>query len=264
MREARAAAAILGTAALAASLACTGATSVSTAAPSAPESRACVGLTPPRPVNVRPLDLPATFAAARLFADVPAEVTIGTDGKPREAKIRTADFAPLAPFAEETLTRGRFDAGAFEGHPAAIRIPVRVTIGSARPKGDLHAAADVWIHVAADQSREAHWQLRDSVTRVTVLAHAGKLPAGAAIVAVAPNAQTKTLLTIPSSDASREVRQTVAAGNFFSPAGTYRVELRAKDATLAAARFTIAEDYKDAVINACEEVPIDRKTGPGN
>jgi hypothetical protein len=120
------------------------------------------------------------------------------------------------------------------------------------------------MHVAPGQSREARWQLRDSVAWVTVLAHAPKLPApGAEVVAVAPGGRTKTLVKIPASSSPQEIRQTVATEKFFDAAGAYRVELRASK-VLASADFTIADDYRGAVINACEPLTLPRKTGPGN
>src|SRR4029077_10043003 len=113
--------------------------------------------------------------------------------------------------------------------------------------------AEIWIFVAAGQSREARWQLRDSVSSVTLVGHVPKLSApGGSVVAVAPAKQVRTLLTIPASDARQEIRQTVAAGRVFAGAGAYRVERRGGNGlALASARFTVSDDYRVAVINAC-------------
>jgi hypothetical protein len=210
------------------------------------------------------VDLPASFAAVRLAGELPAEVTVAADGSLRDMAMRTADLPVLASFAQETLRKTRFSAGSFEGNPAAVRLPVQVPIGGPRRPVDPRGPAEVWMHVAAGQSREARWQLRDSVAWVTVLAHAPKLPApGAEVVAVAPGGRTKTLVKIPASSSPQEIRQTVAAEKFFDAAGGYRVELRASK-VLASADFTIADDYRGAVINACEPLTLPRKTGPGN
>ncbi len=238
-----------------------------TATPTAVSSGTpCAGLHPPTAVRVVPLDVPPTYAAARISAELPAEVVVNPDGTVGEAAVRTAEYGMLAPFAEETLKRGRFSAGTFENNPAAVRLPVRVPIGGPRHSDEAHAPPEIWIYVAAGQSREARWQLRDSVSSVTLVGHVAKLSApGGSVVAVAPDKQVRTLLTIPPSEAPQDIRQTVAAGKVFGGVGTYRVELRgANGLALASARFTVSDDYRGAVINACETLPLTRKTGPGN
>ncbi len=226
----------------------------------------CAGLHPPAAVRVVPLDVPPTFAAARVAAEVPAEVVVNTDGTVGEAAVRTAELGMLAPFAEETLKRGSFSPGTLENNPAAVRLPVRVPIGTPRHPDEAHAAPEIWVYVAPGQSREARWQLRNSVSNVTLVGHVLKLPApGGSVVAVAPDKQVRTLLTIPASDAPQEILQTVSAGKVFADAGEYRVELRGSNGlALASARFTVSDDYRGAVINACETLVLTRKTGPGN
>ncbi len=230
------------------------------------EGRPCVGLHPPAPQRVVPVDLPPTFAAARLSAEIPAEVVVRPDGTVGEAAMRTAEYGMLAPFAEETLKRGRFSPGTFENNPAAVRLAVRVPIGTPRHLDDARAPAEIWLYVAPGQSREAHWQLRDSVRSVTLIGHVPRLPApGGAVVVVAPDGQVHTLLTIPPAEAPQEMRQTVPSARVFSAAGQYRVELRgAGTSALASARFTVADDFRGAVINACDPIVLSRKTGPGN
>ena len=249
------AAALLGAAALVAG-------GCQSSAPASPQARPCLGLTPPRVLAITPLELPATFAAARLSAELPAEVVIGPDGSVRQAAMRTTAIAVLAPFAEETLKRARFDAGSFEGNPTSVRAPVRIAIGGPRPSAQP-PIPEVWAYVAAGESREARWQLRDSVSRVTVVAHVPRLAAPGAVVAVAPDGQTKSLVALAASESPQEINQTVATGKFFARAGEYRLELRGAD-VLSTARFTIADDSKNAVISACETVSVARKTGPGN
>jgi hypothetical protein len=180
--------------------------------------------------------------------------------------MRTAEYGILAPFAEETLKRGRFSPGTFENNPTAVRLPVSVPIGEPRRPGEAHAVPEIWVYVAAGQSREARWQLRDSVASVTLVGHVPRLPApGGSVVAIGPDRQVRTLLTIPASDAPQEIRQTVSAGRVFAGAGEYRIELRGSSTVaLASARFTVSDDYRGAVINACETLALTRKTGPGN
>jgi hypothetical protein len=260
LRVRRVAAVLWCACAVAAGLAC-----ATSAAPPRSDVPACQGLAPPRVVGMQRVDLPASLASVRLAGELPAEVTVAGDGSARESAMRTGDLPVLASFVQETLKHTRFDAGSFEGNAAAVRIPVQVPIGGPRPPAtNPRAPAEVWAYVAAGQSREARWQLRGSVAWVTVSAHAPKLPApGAEIVAVAPDGQTLTLVKVPASNRPQDVRQTVATGKFFAATGTYRLELRASK-VLASAHFTIADDYRGAVINACEPLTLPRKTGPGN
>jgi hypothetical protein len=245
--------------ALAAGLAC-----ATSGPPTASDVPACQGLASPRVVGTQRVDVPATFATARLTGELPAQVTVAADGTVRDSAMRTGDLPALEGFVRDTLKHTRFSAGSFEGNAAAVRVPVQIPIGSPRRPDDPRGPAEVWAHVAAGQSREARWQLRDSVTWVTVTAHAPKLAApGAEIVAVAPDGRTKTLVKLKASNSPQDVRQIVAAEKFFDAAGTYRLELRSSK-VLSAADFTIAEDYRAAVINACEPLTLPRKTGPGN
>jgi hypothetical protein len=248
-------------AALAAGLSC------ATPNPAADAAGPCLGLTPPRVLAANIVAIPATFAAARVSAEMPVEATIGRDGTVGDVAVRTSDLALLAPFAEESIRRSRFSPGTFEGNPVAVRVPALVSIGA--PPGDRarsQAPAQVWAYVAGGASREARWQLRDSVSRLTLVAHLGRSAAsGATIVATAGNGTQKTLLTIPgAASPPPEIHQTVMTARFFAPAGDYRLELRTPGGVLAAAHLTIADDFTQAVVNACETVPVSRKTGPGN
>ena len=250
---------------LALALALGGTLRCTTSAPTAvSEGRPCVGLHPPSAVRLVPLEVPPTFAAARISAELPAEVVVNADGTVRAAAIRSNEFGILAPFAEETLKRGQFNPGSFENNAAAVRLPVRVPIGATPRQDGSHALPEVWLFVAAGQSREARWQLRDSVSQVTIVAHVPKLAApGGSIIVITPDKQTRALLMVPPFDAPQDIRQTIAANKIFAAAGEYVLELRGSS-TLATTHFTVAEDYRGAVINACEPIVLTRKTGPGN
>lgn len=261
MTRRSAAGAGLAAAALAMGLSC------ATSTPAADAAGPCLGLTPPRVLAANVLAIPATYAAARVSAVMPVEATIARDGTVGEVAVRTADVALLAPFAEESIQRSRFAPGTFEGNPVAVRVPALVSIGS--PLGERArkpVPAQVWAYVAGGASREARWQLRDSVSRLTLVANLGRSAgSGAAIVATAPNGAQKTLLTLAAAASPPpEVRQSVATGKFFAPAGVYRLELRSAGGALATARLTIADDFTQAVVNACETVSVSGKAGPGN
>lgn len=251
--------AALAAAALAGGLSC------ATSAPVADAAAPCLGLTPPRVLAANIIALPTTFAAARVSADVPVEATIGRDGTVADVAVRTSDIALLAPYAEESIKRSRFAPGALEGNPASVRVPVLVSIGAPHDRARMHDPAQVWAYVAGGASREARWQLRDSVSRLTLVAHVGPSAApGTMIVATAGNGAQKTLLTIPGAAAPQDIHQTVATGKFFKPAGDYRLELRTAGGALAVAHLTVAEDFTHAIVNACETIPVSRKAGPGN
>jgi hypothetical protein len=240
--------------------------SCATSTPAVNTVAPCLGLTPPKVRAASVLPVPATFAAARVTADMPVEATIGRDGTVDEVAVRTSDLALLAPFAEESIKRSQFAPGAFEGNPVAVRVPILISIGAPRDRARTPDLAQVWAYVPGGASREARWQLRDSVSRLTLGAHLGRSAAtGATIVATAGNGTQKTLLTIPgSASPPPEIRETIATGKFFAPAGDYRLELRTAGGVIAAAHLTIADDFTRAVVNACETVTISRKAGPGN
>lgn len=235
-----------------------------TAPSSAGDVRPCPGLAVPRVLAVRPVPLPASFGAARVGADIPAEVVVRRDGSTADTAVRTTEVAVLGPFAEEMVKRARFAAGTLEGNPVAVRVPALVSVGVPRSTPENGRPADVWVFVPGEGSREARWQLRDQVSRIVVVARPGIAGRqGATVVAVAPNGEQKTLLTIPP--ATPEIRRAVATGKFFSAAGDYRVELRVGSSATAFARFTVAEDSEHAIVNACEPMPIVfKKIGPGN
>ena len=222
----------------------------------------------PRVLEVHPSSLPASFSAARVGAELPAEVTVGRDGSIGEAAVRTSDLALLTPFAEETLKRSRFSIGTLEGNPLAVRVPVEISIGVPNSTRKDSRSARLWVFVPGGESREARWQLRDSVSRVVLVADPGRAGRpGSAIVGIAPNGVERTLWTLPASPSAppQEIRQVVATGKFFASAGEYRLELRVGANAIAFARLTIAADAEHAVVNACEPLPISsQKGGPGN
>jgi Gram-negative bacterial TonB protein C-terminal len=257
----RAARAALTAAGLAIGLSC------ATSSPVADVAPPCLGLAPPKILAANLVALPQTYVAANVGAEMPVEVTVGRDGTVDEVAVRTSDLALLAPYAEESLKRSRFAPGTFEGNPVAVRVPVRVSVGAPpRTPANDPGLAQIWAHVADDGSREARWQLRGSVSRLTLIARLGRSWAsGATIVAVAPGGAQKTLLTLPAtSSPPPEIHQTVATGKFFAPAGNYRLELRTAGGAIASAHLTIADDSTRAVVNACEPLSVSRRTGPGN
>jgi len=249
----------LSAAVLAAALACSSAPTASTHAAPTP----CAGLVPPKLVAPGPVNLPPTYVSARLTADVYEEIVVGRDGEVRQKRLVASAIPPLVPFADASLDKTRFIAGAIEGNPVAVRGTIVVPIGGIRrPVKD--PPDQLRVFVPGGVSREALWQLAGSVDRVTLVARLGAaIPTGAAIVAAAPSGVEKTLLAIPAAPPPIEVRETVRTARFFSDPGDYRVELRAAGKVLASTTLTIAPGFETAIVNACEPLEGPEKTGPG-
>jgi hypothetical protein len=196
---------------------------------------------------------------------MPGEVVVARDGAISERQLAGADVAFLIPYADDALQHTRFSPASIEGNPVAVRVPVIVPIGLPRKPPADAVPPSLRAYVPGAESREARWQLRDSVERLMLVGHVGKLPPpGATIVAVAPGGASKVLLTIPPSDAPQEIREIVKAGKFLAAPGDYRLEIRAGAGAIASTTVTIAQDFKQAVVNACEPILVSRKTGPGN
>jgi hypothetical protein len=241
------------------SLACASAAGPSTAAP------ACAGLVPPQILSAGPVNLPPTYVAARLSSNVLEEIVVERDGSVHKPRFVAAPVPVLAPFALVSLEHSRFSPASIEGNPVAVRGLIAMPIGSVRKFANEPAYDTLRAFVPGGASREALWQLAGSVERLTVVAHVGSaVPQGAAIVAIAPGGAEKTLLAVPAAPAPLEVRETVKAGSFFSPAGDYRVELRAGGKPLAFTTVTIAAGFETAIVNACEPIAGPEKTGPGH
>lgn len=246
-------------AALAATLACA---SAPTANPSTP---ACAGLTPPRLVSVGPVNLPATYVAARLASDILEEIVVDRDGAAGKPVLVSAAVPNLAPFAEAALQRARFIPAAIQGNAVAVRGMITVPIGNVRKTGREVPYDTLRAFVPGGESREALWQLAGSVEKLTLVAHVGNAVAqGAAVVAIAPGGAEKTLLAIPAAPPPLEIRETVKTGGFLSGAGDYRLELRASGKPLAATTVTIASGFQTSIVNACELIVGPEKTGPGH
>ena len=114
----------------------------------------------------------------------------------------------------------------------------------------------IWAFVPGGESREAQWQLRDSVSRLTLVAahrepdarrRRGLREVGVRSGAFPVEAARSGLLR-------RTCARRCKTGDFFSAPGDYRIELRSGGKTIAFATLTIAESFETAVVNACEVV----------
>ena len=216
---------------------------------------ACANLKPPARLTSAPLNLPPAFSLARFSGVVVDETVVGSDGAVRDVRLAWTGYAGLAPFAQKSIMDSRFAAAAIEGNPVASRVLITTSLGqgSKGPTGDAYDT--VWAHVADDQSREAQWQLAESVEALTISAHLGTRPqAGGEIAAVSPGGTERILAKLPPGDQPIELRQTVKTEKFFWKAGDYRLELRSAGKAVAWTTVTIADDHTRAIVNVCQPI----------
>ena len=218
-----------------------------------PAPTACEGMTPPRRLTTANVVLPPSYTAARIGGIVVDEAVIGVDARISAIRVVRTRWEGLGPFAQKSVEDSRFEAALIEGNPVATRVQIATPLGNlqktrAEPEYDM-----VWAHVPGGQPREARWQLAQSVESLTVTAHLGNTPgAGGDVVAVAPDGKERILVRIPASDHPVDAREIVSTGDFFSPAGDYRLELRSGGKVLAWTTLTIADDYTRAIVNGCQ------------
>jgi hypothetical protein len=214
----------------------------------------CEGFEPPELVAAHAVALPPDYAAARIGEAVISEVLVGRQGEVLDVHPWRDLYKLLAPYAEKSLRKSRFTPAKIEGNPVAARCLVTTAVGTIRPPKAEPPYDTLWAYVPGGQSREARWQLRDSVRRITVSAHVGSPGHAAEIVARAPSGSERVLVQEAVS-APADFRETVSTGDFFDAVGGYRLELRVDGKTVARTTFTVADDAKDAIVNACEPLP---------
>ncbi len=227
-----------------------GALAASATAQSAPA--ACEGITPPRRLTTAFVTLPASYTATRLGGIVVDEAVIGIDGRVSGVRVVRARVEGLAPFGQKSIEESIFDPALMEGNPVATRVQIATTLGTVS-KARIEPEYDIlWAHVSGGQSREARWQLAQSVESLTVTAHLGTLTGkGGDVVAVAPDGKELILARVPPSEKPVDLTETVSTERFLWAAGDYRLELRSDGRTLAWTTLTIADDYTRAIVNAC-------------
>ena len=221
------------------------------ASPEAP----CAGFTPPTRLSTGNVTLPSSYLAARVGGEVVDEIVVGKDGTVAAVRPVRATIAELAPFAESSVRRSRFQAASIEGNPVAARILIKTQVGTTQARREPPFDT-VWANVPGGQSREARWQLAGSVAKLELSVHLGtSAPEGARAVAVAPGGSERVLWKGKAGAAPAEIRETVKTGRFLEDAGDYRLELRAGGRVLAMTTVTIAPDFTAAIVNACEPLP---------
>jgi hypothetical protein len=220
-----------------------------------PVEPACAGFTPPRRVEMGNVALPSSYTAARVGGEVVDEVVIAKDGSLTSLRLVRARVDLLAPFGEAVVKGSKFTGGAIEGNPVTVRGLVAnvlgvVTAARIEPEYDL-----LWAYVPEGSSKEARWQLAESLEKLTLTCHIGtSVPQGAEIVARAPSGSEKKLFALPASSSPVELKETVSTGRFFAKSGDYKLELRAGGKTLAYTTLTIAPDFTTAIVNACSRI----------
>ena len=222
--------------------------------PAMPEtdSKPCAGMAGPRRLTTAPVPLPASYTASRVGGIVIDEAILSPDGKVSDIRPVRERVQGLAPFAQKSVQESKFEGALIDGNPLRTRVQIATTLGTVS-KARIEPEYDVvWAHVPGGASREAQWQLAESVESLTVSVHLGTVPGrGGEIVAVAPDGKERSLLRLPSGTAPVDARETVATEQFFFAAGDYRLELRASGKTVAWTTVTIADDFTRAIVNAC-------------
>jgi hypothetical protein len=222
----------------------------------APSGPACPDFTPPQRLGVANPAVPDSFLAARIGGEVVDEVVIGSDGAVRAVRSVRSRFPELAPYAQAYLQKTRFTPASIQGNKVASRVVISTLMGVVRPARREPTFDTVWAFVPGGQSREAQWQLRDSVSTLTLVVRVeNPMPGGGEIVAKAPDGSERALWKLAAvATPPADVRETVDSGKFFRGTGDYRIELRSGGRTIAFTTLTIADSYETAIVNACERV----------
>jgi len=214
---------------------------------------ACPDFTPPARTGPVSVPVPDSFLAARIGGQVVDEVVIGADGAVRTVRPVRARFPELAPYTRAALQRSKFTPATIQGNPVAVRVLVPTFVGVSVAVRREPTFDTVWAFVPGGESREAEWQLRDSVSRLTLAIRVeNAMPNGAEVVAKAPDGAERTLWKGTVATPPADLRETVATGKFFDAPGDYKIELRAGGKTLNSATLTIANGHETSIVNACE------------
>jgi hypothetical protein len=215
----------------------------------------CSLTAPPHRLTTAPSALPDSYTAARVGGIVVDEAVIAKDGSLSGVRVVRARLESLAPFARKSIRDSRFQPASIDCNPVATRVQIATILGTVA-KARIEPEYDIlWAHVPAGQSREAAWQLAQSVERIAISAHVGTaLPAGGEIVARAPDGKETVLVKIPPSQEPVDVAEIVSTGKLFWKAGDYGLEIRGGGKSLASTTLTIADDHSRAIVNACEPI----------
>lgn len=211
----------------------------------------CAGFVAARPNVLRSPEYPPPARKAQMSGESTHEVTVDREGRIRDARIVGTTFIVFAQAADAALRKSTYFPATLEGRPVASRFWVRVPFGVPRNIESSTARNRVTAFVPGTEPARARWQLKDSVDRLTLVGDVASAPAAeVAVVGIAPDRQERVLLPTGKNDAGR-VRATVETGDFFSRAGEYQIQLRHGDRIIAEGGFTVAEDERTAVVNAC-------------
>ena len=218
----------------------------------AEDAKPCAGMSGPRRITKAPVALPTSYTATRIGGIVVDEAILSPEGKVSEIRPVRERVQGLAPFAQKSVQDSKFEGALIEGNPVRTRVQIATVLGTVarariEPEYDV-----VWAHVPGGGSREAQWQLAESVESLTVSAHLGTAPAaGGEVVAVSPDGKERSLLRLPAGATAVDVRETISTEQFFFAPGDYRLELRASGKMMAWTTVTIADDFTTAIVNAC-------------
>ena len=178
------------------------------------------------------------------------EVLVDRFGKVRDVRIVGMTFMVFALATDAALRAAHYSPATLDGRPVATRFWMRIPFGVPKDVESSPARNRVTAFVPADESNRARWQLTKSIHRVTVVADVASVRAGeVSVVAVAPGGAERVL--VPAGKALPRTRETVKAADFFSRPGEYQIRLQQGTRILTEGLFTVAEDERAAVVNAC-------------
>jgi hypothetical protein len=187
----------------------------------------------------------------RMTGESTHEIVVDASGKVGDVRLVGTTFMIFAQSADAALRRTTYFPATLEGRPVASRFWVRVPFGDPQGIESTPARNRVTAYVPGSESPRARWQLADSVRRVTVVADAASAPpAEVSVVAIDP-AGAERVLVKAGKASNRRLAMTVRTHDFFAKAGSYRIQLRHADRPIAEGDFTVADDEKSAVVNAC-------------
>jgi len=204
-----------------------------------------------RPKFARAPEYPPPLLKARMSGESTHEITVDRSGNVRDARIVGTTFMVFALSADAAIRKSTYFPATLDGRPVASRFWVRVPFGVPKNIESSAARNRVTAFVPGDQPARARWQLSGSVRRVTLAVDVASVPPGeASVVAIAPDSAERVLLPAGSLK-TRRARVRVRTADFFSKPGEYRVSLRHGDETIGEGGFTVAEDERSVVVNAC-------------
>jgi Gram-negative bacterial TonB protein C-terminal len=216
-----------------------------------PPATACQGFEPPRAERPALPTYPVTLQRARVSGEAIHEAVLDREGKLLDLKLVEVSFFSFAPAAEAAIRDTGYRPATLEGNPVAARWRIITPFGGEGRRLAVLPRNRLWVFVPAGENRNARWQLAGWVKRVAMEIQLASTSKPAAVLAVDRSGTERGLFSLPAGS-KPETRTVVRTGSAFEKPGEYIVELRQDGQSVAETRFTVAPDWKAAVVNACQ------------